>query len=106
MNKVTAAQIKQWKAKYGEVFEITTPLDDKLKGGTIATGYFRKPDLKIISIASKYSEEPVKVGEIMYTNCWLGGDKELYDSNDEAKLSVMQTLGHLFKVRQSTIKKL
>lgn len=105
MDKVTAAQIKQWKSKYGDVYQIDTPLDDEKK--EIATAYFRKPDLKVIGAAQKFAEsEPLKAGQIMYTNCFLGGDKEIFEHNDEAKLSAIQQLGQLFKVRQSDIKKL
>ena len=106
MDTVTAAQIKTWKAKYnGEVYEIVTPLDDTNK--KTATGYFRKPDLKVISAAAKFSEnDQIKAGEVLFVNCWLGGDKDLYDTNDEAKLSVIKTLSQIFKIRNSTLKKL
>lgn len=102
---ITEAQIKQWKEKFGEVFQIETPLDDKKK--EVAISFYKKPNLKIISMASQFAEkDPIKVGEIIYQNCLLGGDKETLDSNDEARLSVIRELGQLFKVRTSTIKKL
>lgn len=103
--EITAAQIKQWKAKYGELYQITTPLDDT--GKKTATGIFRKPDLKIIAAASSHFDaEPLKAGEIIFKNCWVGGDEEIYATNDEAKMSVMAQLGNLFKVRTSSLKKI
>ena len=103
MKKATAAQIKQWKARHKEIFEIEVPLDDK---GNKATAYFKKPDLTLIGAASKFSDsDPIKTGNILFEGCWVGGDETIKE-NDEARLSAMQTLGQLFKVRQATLKKL
>ncbi len=103
MNKELEAQIKRWKAKYGEVNQITVPIDDE---GNTVTAYFRKPDLNIIAAASKFAEtDPIKSGLILFENCWLGGD-ETIKQDDEAKLSAIKSLGKLFKVRDAEIKKL
>lgn len=104
MVKITEAQIKQWKKQWGEVFAIEVPLDDESKKKAI--GYFKKPTLDTIKVSSKYIEsDPIKAGEVVFTNCWLGGDDIIKD-NDEAKMSAMQQVSSLFKVRQATLKKL
>jgi len=103
MNKITEAQIKKWKAKYGEVYAIEVKMDDE---GTIATGYFKKPDLNIISAAAKFAEvDPIKSGTVMLENCWLGGDEDI-KLNDEAKLAAIKKLGEIFKVKEAEVKKL
>lgn len=102
--KATPAQIKKWKQDHGEVHQIDVPLDDE--GKKIATGYFKKPNLEIMSAAAKYAEsDPVKSGSVLFENCWLDGDQQL-KNNDEAKLSAIAQLGQLFKVRAASIKKL
>jgi len=102
MEKVSEAQIKRWKAKYGEVYAISV----KDENGEDLTGYFRKPDLNVIAAASKFAEaDPVKSGIVMFENCWLGGDEAIKD-DDEAKLGVIKSLGQLFKIKEAEVKKL
>lgn len=102
MAEITEAQIKKWKAKYGDVFAISVKLNNKEK----ATGYFKKPDLNIIAAAAKFAEtDPIKSGTVMLENCWLGGD-EIIKQDDEAKLGVIKRLGELFKVKEAEVKKL
>lgn len=99
-------QINEWKNKYGSVYAITIPgnTDDGEKDSF--TGYFRKPNLKIISASSRFANDnPVKSGEILFENCWLGGDQEIKD-NDELKLTAITKINELFKVREADIKKL
>ncbi len=104
MAKVTVTQINQWKKKWGDVFAVEVPLDDE--GKKIATGYFKKPTLDTIKASSKYIEsDPIKASEIVFLNCWLGGDEAIKE-NDEAKMSAMQKVSSLFKVRQAKLKKL
>ena len=104
MAKVTQAQITQWKKQWGGVYSIEVPLDDNAKEK--AVGYFKKPTLDTIKASSKYIEsDPIKAGEVVFNNCWLGGDAEIKD-NDEVKMSAMQQVSSLFKVRQATLKKL
>lgn len=103
MDPILEQKIKQWKEKYGVVHQIDVPLEDESQ---VATAYFRKPDLQLISAAAKFSEsDPIKSGNILFENCWLGGD-ELVKSDDEARLSAIQALGQIFKVRTAAIKKL
>ncbi len=100
---VLEAKIKQWKLQYGEVHQVDVPLDDE---GTIGVAYFRKPDLNMISAASKFiKSDPIKSSTILFNSCWLEGDSIIKD-NDEAKMSACQQIGSIFKVRTATIKKL
>lgn len=101
---ITEAQIKQWKARWGEVHQVEVPVDDT--GREKLTGYFKKPSLEIISASARFAEsDPIKSGTVLFENCWLGGDEAL-KTNDEARVSCMKVLGKLFRVREATIKKL
>lgn len=104
MAKATQTQINQWKKQYGDVFAIAVPLGEA-KNSKKVTGYFRKPDLATIGAAAKFRLDPIKSGEIVFENTWLGGDEEIRKS-DELKLSVLKELGSLFKVRQAKVEKL
>ncbi len=102
--KVTEAQIKRWKAKYGEVYEIEVEMDEE--GKDIAVGYFRKPDLNVIAAVARFAEsDPVKSGIVLFENTWLGGDERIKE-DDEAKLGVIQQLQGVFKAKTARLKKL
>lgn len=69
IGKVTAAEIQQWKAKYGKVFRYS--VDGK-------ECYLRPVDRNLYSLAaSKISTSPAKFNEIVIDGIWLGGDDEL-----------------------------
>lgn len=105
MTDITEVQINQWKKKWGEIFQIDVPLDDSSKA-KLATGYFKKPTLDSIKASSKYLQsDPIKAGEVVFNECWLGGSSEIQE-NDEVKMSAMQKVSTLFKIRQATLKKL
>lgn len=100
---VTETQFNEWKARYGFVYEFAIPINDT---GDKVYGYFRKPDLSIIAAATKFAEsDPIKSGEVMFDNCFLGGDP-IIKSNDECKLSAIQSLSNLFQIRAAEIKNL
>ena len=66
---VTKEQIKQWKAKYKEVFVLR--VDDKV-------AYLRTPDRATLSYASTLAtKDPMKFNEAILTNCWLEEMKRL-----------------------------
>lgn len=89
------------KAKFGEVYEIEVEKD-----GKIIKGYFKKPNLQIISAASKYSiDDPIRSGEILFDSCWLDGDEDM-NKDDEVKLAAMGALSNLFELLEAKIKKL
>ena len=95
-------QIARWKKLHGEVYAISVNDDE----GIERTAYFKKPDLKAISAASKFAQEdPIKSGLVMFDACLLGGDDE-FNKNDEFKLAAIVGIGKISKVREETIKKL
>jgi hypothetical protein len=99
---ITKAQANAWKAQYGEVKVIEVDADDN--GKDVITGYFRKPDLTIMSFASA-EENEVKKAKVLFSNCWLGGDQRMV--NDEIALwAAAQKLVDLFKIKQARIKNL
>ncbi len=103
--KVTAAQIKEWKKKHGDVFKIEVPLDDTKKP-KMATGYFKKPDADTLSIVSTVAgTDPIKTLTSIFDKCWLGGDENM-QKQDELKLSAAKDVNELFKLRPAKVAKL
>ena len=94
---VTKEQIKQWKAKYKEVFVLR--VDDKV-------AYLRTPDRATLSYASTLAtKDPMKFNEAILTNCWLGGDEES-KTDDALFLSASSKLGELIQIKEATLEKL
>jgi hypothetical protein len=94
---VTKEQIKQWKAKYKEVFVLR--VDDKV-------AYLRTPDRATLSYASTLAtKDPMKFNESILTNCWLGGDEEI-KTDDALFLSASSKLGELIQIKEATLEKL
>ena len=94
---VTKEQIKQWKAKYKEVFVLR--VDDKV-------AYLRTPDRATLSYASTLAtKDPMKFNEAILTNCWLGGDEEI-KTDDALFLSASSKLGDLIQIKDATLVKL
>tara|TARA_Y100000782_G_scaffold111876_1_gene140908 strand:- start:5291 stop:5620 length:330 start_codon:yes stop_codon:yes gene_type:complete len=103
ITKKVEGQIRKWKAKYGAVHQVTVPVGDEEEE---AIAYFRKPDLKTIGAAGKFAEtDPIKAGEIIFSNCWLGGDERIKE-DDEAKIAAIKAVGQLFKAKVAQVKKL
>ena len=94
---VTKEQIKQWKAKYKEVFVLR--VDDKV-------AYLRTPDRATLSYASTLAtKDPMKFNEAILTNCWLRGDEEI-KTDDALFLSASSKLGELIQIKEATLEKL
>jgi hypothetical protein len=95
--EATQKQIDDWKAKHGDVFQIT--VEDK-------NAYLRKPDRKTLAFAmTKAQTDPLGFAEILVNNCWLGGDEEM-KTNDAYFLAVTSQLDKLVEVKTSELKKL
>ena len=95
--EATQKQIDAWKAKHGDVFQIT--VEDK-------HAYLCKPDRKILAFAmTKVQTDPLGFAEILVNNCWLGGDEEM-KTNDAYFLAVTSQLDKLVEVKTSELKKL
>ena len=95
MAKITAEQIKEWKAKYGTIKKIvldrevetqTDPKTGKEKEVVVNVGkllYLKKPDRATIKYAMAKSfkadqtVDAISPGEIILKKCWLGGDEEI-----------------------------
>lgn len=95
----TKEQLKSWKEKYGEVFEISC--EDK-------KAVLHKPGRKELSFAmagSNQAKDSVKFAEILLKQCWIDGDKEFMD-DDNYFLSAVPVLGALAEVKEAEIKKL
>ena len=102
---VTQKQINHWKAQYPAVFEIIVKTDDEDPTKQVH-GYFRKPDLKVLQASSAFIDsDPLKSGLIQLENCFLGGD-DAFKTNDEVRVSAIQALNRLFRIRLAEIKNL
>lgn len=97
MEKTMEEQIKEWKNKYGSVFELS--VDGR-------RAYLRKPDRKTLSYASTAGQtDPLKFNEVLLKGCWLGGDEEIR-TDDELFLAASAKLGELIQVKEAELKKL
>ncbi len=97
MFEATEAQIKEWKNKYGDVFEVL--VEDK-------KCYLRKPDRKILGLATSVGQKnPMKFNEVILHNCWLAGDEEI-KTDDDYFLGVGAKLETLIQIKEAEIKKL
>lgn len=94
-------QIQDYKKKYGKVYLITVTDDE----GKDYNAVFRKPDIKILSAASKFEKEPFKAGIILFDNCWIAGDEEI-KTQDDLKIAAMNVMESMFTQYTAKIKKL
>ncbi|MBQ3189405.1 MAG: hypothetical protein IJB60_08255 [Bacteroidaceae bacterium] len=92
---VTKEQIKEWKAKYGDLFEVT------VEGKTCI---LRKPNRKDLSYASVV-KDPIKMSETLLNRLWLGGDEEI-KTDDELFMATVNVMEDVLKVKEAEIKKL
>jgi hypothetical protein len=112
MKTITDAQIKSWKAKHGNIYEVTVELENEEESPNaknqleVVSGVFRKPDLDIISAGEAIADkDSIKKATFYFDNCWLGGDERM-KSNSELKLAAALKVVALFKIPVATIKKL
>jgi hypothetical protein len=95
----TQEQLKSWKEKYGEVFEISC--DDK-------KAVFHKPSRKDLSYAmagSNQMNDSVKYAELLMKQCWIDGDME-FQNDDNYFFAAVPVLGALAETKEAEIKKL
>ena len=93
--KVTKEQIKEWKAKYGDLFEVT------VEGKTCI---LRKPNRKDLSYASVV-KDPIKMSETLLNRLWVAGD-EAIKNDDSLFMAVVNKMDEVLKVKEAEIKKL
>ena len=93
--KFTKEQIKEWKAKHGELFEIT--VEDK-------RCILHRPTRKDLSYASAV-KDPIKMSEVMLNALWVDGDEEIKE-DDSLFLAAIQKMQEILEVKEAEIKKL
>ena len=93
--KFTKEQIKEWKAKHCELFEIT--VEDK-------SCILHRPTRKDLSYASAV-KDPVKMSEVMLNALWVAGDEEIKE-DDSLFLAAIQKMQDILEVKEAEIKKL
>lgn len=93
--KFTKEQIKEWKAKHGELFEIT--VEDK-------SCILHRPTRKDLSYASAV-KDPIKMSEVMLNALWVAGDEEI-KKDDSLFLAAIQKMQDILEVKEAEIKKL
>jgi len=100
---ITPAQVAGWKKQYGDDDIRVIEVDLDKEGKRQVHCYARKPDFDILSAASAMAHQPLKSAEVLYQNCYLGGDPETID-NKEVKHAVMLQMSRLFEVKTARIK--
>lgn len=93
--KFTKEQIKEWKARHGELFEIT--VEDK-------SCILHRPTRKDLSYASAV-KDPIKMSEVMLNALWVAGDEEIKE-DDSLFLAAIQKMQEILEVKEAEIKKL
>ncbi len=93
--KFTKEQIKEWKAKHGELFEII--VEDK-------SCILHRPTRKDLSYASAV-KDPIKMSEVMLNALWVDGDEEIKE-DDSLFLAAIQKMQDILEVKEAEIKKL
>ena len=98
-NLATPEQIKEWKEKHLDVYQIEIPEDNKVC-------YLRKPTRTELSYGSKVgAQDPMKFNEHILNVCWLGGDEEI-KTNDSLFLAVSTQLEEVLAFKKAELKKL
>ncbi len=95
----TEEQLKSWKDKYGEVFELVC--EDK-------KAILHKPSRKDLSFAmagSDQAKNSVKFSEILLKQCWIDGDMA-FQEDDNYFFAAVPVLSALSEVKEAEIKKL
>ena len=90
------SQIDKWEALFGEVYAITC--DGKIC-------YVKKPDRKILSYASAFQNNPIKMAETFFNSCFLGGCED-FKTDDELFMSAAPRVGQIFKLKETELVKL
>ncbi|MDX9703932.1 MAG: hypothetical protein RBU23_12950 [Candidatus Auribacterota bacterium] len=125
----TPEDIAKWKELYGKVHKLEVPVkyttadgrefedeeeakdhaaglvENKREITTLSVvGYLRTPSRKIISMATAVGgKDPIKFGELILQNCWLGGDERI-KTDDELFLAANAIIGDLIKIKTASLK--
>ena len=93
--KYTKEQSEGWKAKHGELFEIT------VEGKSCILHRPTRRDLSYVSVV----KDPVKMSEAMLNQLWVAGDEEI-KTQDDLFLAAIQKMQEVLEVKEAEIKKL
>lgn len=91
----TKQQIEEWKAKHGELFEIT------VEGKSCILHRPTRQDLSYASVV----KDPIKMSETMLNQLWVAGDEEI-KTDDSLFLAAIQKMQEVLEVKEAAIKKL
>ncbi|MBQ0075100.1 MAG: hypothetical protein KBT34_13035 [Prevotella sp.] len=91
----TKEQVAEWKAKHGDIFEIT--VDGK-------NCILHKPTRQNLSYASVV-KDPIKMSETLLKQLWVDGDKEILEQ-DDLFMAVVNKMEEVMKVKEAEVKKL
>ena len=93
--KYTKQQIEEWKAKHGELLEIT------VEGKSCILHRPTRQDLSYVSVL----KDPIKMSETMLNHLWVVGDEEI-KTDDSLFLAAIQKMQDVLEVKEAEIKKL
>ena len=93
--KYTKQQIEEWKAKHGELFEIT------VEGKSCILHRPTRRDLSYVSVV----KDPIKMSEAVLNQLWVAGDEEI-KTDDSLFLAAIQKMQDVLEVKEAEIKKL
>ena len=93
--KYTKQQIEEWKAKHGDLFEIT------VEGKNCVLHRPTRRDLSYVSVLT----DPIKMTEVMLNQLWVAGDEEI-KTRDDLFLAASQKMQEVLEVKAAEIKKL
>ena len=93
--KVTKEQIKEWKEKHGELFQIT--VEDK-------SCILHTPTRQDLSYASVV-KDPIKMSETLLNRLRVDGDEEI-KTDDSLFMAVVNKMDEVLKVKEAEVKKL
>ncbi len=66
--------------------------------------YLKSPSRKVLSSATVIAgKDPIKFGELILKNCWLGGDERI-KTDDDLFFAANGILGELIKVKTASLK--
>lgn len=114
--KANETQIKKWKQEFFEVYEVEIIMEPgTMEPGVeptesdIAYAYVKKPTIKMLNLSARIEAEDkgdtTRSHDFMINECVLQMDPRVSKS-DEAKLALVGHIAELFKIKESSIKKL
>lgn len=98
---VSQLQINKWKKQYGEL----TLVEVENEGDPLYF-WFRKPDMKIMSVFAQHvRQNEIQGMQVLAAHCILNKENEAHLADPEIFLSVQDHMQELVKKRPSTSKK-